>query len=142
MASSGQAQTDWDNPSGNDRCDRNLRKWRTIMNNKLTLTALTVAAIGIGLATSAPARAASGLLDQCHFNNSRQVLEKCCNTWVRQRGKPMWFDTGSSCSSVVACSRRGQWAGISAVAYAPKCRIEIPFDGGSSTPPSLRKRKG
>ena len=113
------------------------------MNNKLTLTALAIAALGIGLATSAPARAASGLLDQCHFNNSRQVLERCCDTWIRQKGKPMWFNSESSCHSVVACSARGQWSVISAVAYVPKCRIEIPpFDGGGSKPPPLGKRLG
>ena len=109
------------------------------MNNKLTLTALAIAALGIGLATSAPARAASGLLDKCQFNNGRQVVEKCCDTWIRQKGKPMWFTSESNCHSVVGCSLRGQWSGISAVAYVPKCRIEIPFDGGRSTPPPVRK---
>ena len=114
------------------------------MNNKLTLTALAIAALGIGLATSAPARAASGLLDKCHFNNNRQIVEKCCDTWTRQRGKPMWFNSDSSCSSVVACSVRRGPIGIVGVAvakaaYVPKCGIVMPLPsgGGSSggTPP-------
>ena len=109
------------------------------MNNKLTLTALAIAALGVGLVTSAPARAGSGLLDQCHFNNNRQVLEKCCNTWISQRGKPMWFTSDSTCSSVVACRASRSEIRILAVAYVPKCRIEIPFTGGGSTPPLTRK---
>ncbi|MEP6828232.1 MAG: hypothetical protein ABJA10_09165 [Aestuariivirga sp.] len=111
------------------------------MNNKLTLTALAIAALGIGLATSAPARAGSGLFDQCHFNNSRQVLEKCCNAWVSQRGKPMWFTSDSTCGSVVACRAGRATLRVLAVAYVPKCRIEIPFTGGGGSR-TLVQRKG
>ena len=100
------------------------------MNNKLTLTTLAIAAIGIGIATSAPARAATGLLDKCHLNSNRQTVEKCCDTWTRQRGKPMWFNSDSSCSSVVACSAGRGRIGIVAVAYMPKCEIVIPLPSG------------
>ena len=131
MAGSGQAQAGFASPPCNDQYDRNPRNRKSIMNNKLTLTALAIAALGIGLATSAPARAASGLLDKCHFNNNRQIVEKCCDTWTRQRGKPMWFNSDSSCSSVVACSvGRGTIGNVAATqaavakaAFVPKCEI-------------------
>ena len=114
------------------------------MNNKLTLTTLAIAALGIGIATSAPARAASGLLDKCHFNNNRQVVEKCCDTWISQRGKPMWFTSESSCSSVVTCRANRNAIGIVAVAYVPKCRIEMPSSigggGSKSSIPRLIQR--
>ena len=108
------------------------------MNNKLTLTALAIAALGVGLATSAPARA--GLLDQCQINNSRQALEKCCSTWISQMGKPMWFTSESTCGSVVACRAGRGEVRLLAAAYVPKCRIEIPFIGGEgSTPPTVKR---
>ena len=143
MAGSGQAQVVFTNPPRNDQHGRNPKNRKTIMNNKLTLTTLAIAALGIGIAASAPARAASGLLDKCHINNNRQVVEKCCNTWTRQRGKPMWFNSDSSCSSVVACSVRRGPIGIVAVgqvaivgaaamkaAYVPKCGIVMPLPSG------------
>ena len=103
------------------------------MNNKLTLTALAVAALGIGLATSAPARAAGNLLDRCQNNNSRYVVEKCCNTWIRQKGKPFWFGETGTCQNVVYCVTPNRIPTFSAVAFVPKCKIIIPLPSGGGS---------
>ena len=114
------------------------------MNNKLTITALAIAAVGIGLATSAPARASGNLMEKCQNNNSRYDVVKCCNTWIRQKGKPFWFGDAASCQSVVACVGKANVVGITAVAFKPKCQIVMPLprgngkSGGSDpTPPTV-----
>ncbi len=112
------------------------------MNNKLTLTALAIAAIGIGLATSAPARASGNLLDKCQNYGSRYGAEKCCSSWIRQQGKPWWFGDTGTCHNVVACAKKASTVGATLSVVKPKCHIVMPIasgDGGSreskSTPP-------
>ena len=103
------------------------------MNNKLTLTALAIAAVGVGIATSAPARASGNLMDRCGNDNSRYVIEKCCNTWTRQRGKPFWFGETGTCKNVVYCIAPSRTLTFSAVAYVPKCKIVMPLPAGGGS---------
>ena len=103
------------------------------MNNKLTITALAIAAVGIGLATSAPARASGNLMDKCQNNNSRYVVVKCCNTWIRQRGKPFWFGETGTCQNVVYCVTPNRIPTFAAVAYVPKCKIGMPLPSGGGS---------
>ena len=114
------------------------------MNTKLTFTTFTVAAIGLALATSAPAHAANSLFDQCHNDGSRHVLEKCCSSWIRQKGKPWWFGDTGNCHDAVACTKKSAVLG-SLTAVKPKCKLVMAFTGGGGgggggntpTPPAV-----
>ena len=106
------------------------------MNTKLTFTTLAIAAVGFALATSAPARASNGLLERCHSESSRHLVEKCCVAWIKQKGTPLWFGEGATCQNVVACAAQSSKLSITAVAVKPKCKIVMPIaaDGGRSKP--------
>ena len=113
------------------------------MDKKITFTTVIIAAIGLGLAASTPAKAASSLLDKCQASSSRQNVEKCCNTWIRQNGRPMWLSRDFSCGNVVSCSPGRLSRSVTAVAYVPKCRIDMPQPlGGKSSSRPLRGVKG
>ena len=80
--------------------------------------ALAVAALSaafMGFSTNANA---GSLRDTCSGTTLSSV-RNCCNTWVRQHGKPMWMlDNRGSCSSAAACSggRGGGVVGIASIA--------------------------
>ena len=113
------------------------------MNNKLTLTALAIAAIGIGLATSAPARASGNLLDKCQNYGSRHATEKCCSSFIRLQGRPWWFGDTGTCHNVVACAKQANNLSATLSVVKPKCHIVMPMasgDGGSRESKSPQPR--
>ncbi len=114
------------------------------MTNKLSLTALAIAAIGIGLATSAPARASGNLLDKCQNYSSRYGAEKCCSAWIRQQGRPWWFGDTGTCHKAVACAKTPNTVGATLSFVKSKCMIVLPSPAGEagsreskSTPPNI-----
>ena len=76
------------------------------MNGFLKMTGLltvATAAVGAVLLVSAPAKAQSTMRVTCH-GSSKQKVERCCDTWVKQNGRPFTlFGSRSSCGGVVVC---------------------------------------
>lgn len=79
--------------------------------------ALAVAALSAAFMGFSGNANAGSLRDTCSGTTLSSV-RNCCNTWVRQHGKPMWMlDNRGSCSSAAACTGgRGSVGEIAAVA--------------------------
>ncbi len=100
---------------------------------------LAIAAISAAFISYSTSANASSLRDSCS-GNSLSAVRTCCNTWVRQHGKPMWMlDNGGSCSTAVVCSggSNGQLKTLTAFVTNPRCYIEQtqPENKSSKTPP-------
>jgi len=103
--------------------------------------ALTVAALSaafMGYSTSA--NAATSLRDSCH-GSTHNAVERCCESWVRRNGKPMWMlvDANAGCHNAASC-RGGGKSTLPGIAYVkmPKCFIEQnppEIKSGPNTPP-------
>ena len=74
----------------------------TTMKISAALAAAAVSAAVMGYSTSA--NAAPSSLERC-VGSSRAVIENCCQTWVKRKGKPLWMtDHAMSCNSLpVTC---------------------------------------
>ena len=112
------------------------------MNNRLTLTTLAIATIGISLAATAPAHASGGLLDKCQNFASRYGAEKCCSAWIKTAGTPWWFGDTGTCKKSVSCVRNLRTVGA-ALALKKKCGLELRNvpngdNGSKPTPPPVR----
>ena len=77
------------------------------MNGLLKMTgilAVATAVVGTVLLVSSPAKAQSTMRVTCH-GSSKQKVERCCDTWVKQNGRSFWlFESRSSCGGIVVCA--------------------------------------
>jgi hypothetical protein len=113
----------------------------TKISAALAVAALSAAVMGF----STNANAAS-LSDTCSGTTLSSV-RNCCNTWVRQHGKPMWMmDNRGSCSSAAACSGGrggGEIKAIAKIVTHRRCYIDqvVLIDKSSPNhPPPQRGR--
>ncbi len=92
------------------------------------LAAAAISAAFMGYSTSA--NAASSSLDKCR-GSSHSIVAQCCQTWVKQNGKPQWMRGNNlSCTTAVVCQTN--WSGGTAT-----CQIDYtpPGNGGHNPPP-------
>ena len=110
------------------------------------LIAAAVISVGASLSLASPAKATS-LAEQCSASINRSVAVRCCTTWIKNHGTPIWMEqSGGSCQEAVACQagKRGLRT-LSSVSIAPqRCRVVVLVDmgSGSSNPltPPVRGR--
>ena len=78
-------------------------------------------------------------LRNCHAN-SKQRFVKCCDTVIREQGKPLWYvETGSSCQSIVVCKKYP----LSFVAAYPfPCNFQMPSDDNQGSNPGNGRKRG
>jgi hypothetical protein len=110
--------------------------------------ALAVAALSaafMGFSTNANA---GSLRDTCSGTTLTSV-RNCCNTWVRQHGKPMWMlDNRGSCSSAAACSGGhgsvGEIAAVAKIITKRRCYIDqvVLLDKSSPNNPPPKGTRG
>ena len=112
--------------------------------SKMTaLVAVAGASLGAALLLSAPAQAQGSMAVKCH-GSSKLIVEHCCDTWIKQNGRPQWmWDSNSSCGGVAACATAAPKSALSPTfVISPKrkknpCGIETPttVSHSSNTPP-------
>jgi hypothetical protein len=114
------------------------------MNSK-TIIAATFAIAGLAIAVSSPARADGSMLEKCHFGSSRALVEKCCTTWIRDNGKPLWMiEANVACHDAVSCrapQRPIRTNAIALVPYPLPCQmnsVKVPDGSG----PNIRVLRG
>jgi hypothetical protein len=102
--------------------------------------AVAAAALSVGFAISlsSPANAAGSMLEKCQPGSSRAVVERCCATWIRENGRPLWMvEAVASCGDAVSCKVGKRGSGpvgtISAVAVRTKCWINIIHTNGQGS---------
>ena len=67
------------------------------------LIAAAAISVGVSLSLASPAKASS-LADQCSASINRNIAMRCCTTWIKNHGKPIWMEqSGGSCNEAVAC---------------------------------------
>jgi hypothetical protein len=109
------------------------------LEDKMNITtkisaAVAVAAISAAfIGFSSSANAAASLRETCH-GSTRNAVERCCESWVRRNGKPMWMlvDAHAGCHNATSC-RGGGKSTLPGIAYVkmPKCYID-------QTPPDIK----
>jgi prephenate dehydratase len=102
--------------------------------------AIAAAAVSVGFAISfsSPAKAAGSMLEKCQPGSSRAIVERCCATWVRKNGRPLWMvEAVASCSDAVACKvgkkNGGPVAALAVATKKTKCRINILHNNGQGS---------
>jgi Chaperone of endosialidase len=110
--------------------DRDLKEDAMNIISKTTFIFVSAAfSICATVSFVTPARAANSMLEKCQKGSSRARVEGCCNSYVRENGKPLWMqEVSSSCSQVVQCWKNSDGF--------PECYIHIPPNNnqGSTTP--------
>jgi hypothetical protein len=97
------------------------------------LAVATLSAAFMGFSTNANA---GSLRDTCSGTTLSSV-RNCCNTWVRQHGKPMWMlDNRGSCSSAAVCTGGsvGEIGAVAKIVTKRRCYIDQAVPLGKSSP--------
>ncbi len=108
------------------------------MSNKSKISfaiAAAVISVGASLSLATPAKATS-LADQCSASINRSVAVRCCTTWIKNHGTPIWMEqSGGSCQEAVACKAGPrQLRSLAAVSIdRPRCSIVVLTDMGSGS---------
>lgn len=77
--------------------------------------------------SAGPASAGTNEVTSCRGTTKTQV-QNCCDTVVRQHGKPQWMRlSGKNCATAVVC-KSGSTIGVAAVA-AKVCTIKPVYNG-------------
>lgn len=83
--------------------------------------------IGLAAYSAGPASAGTNEVTSCRGTTKTQV-QNCCDTIVRQHGKPQWMRlSGKNCATAVVC-KSGSTVGVAAVA-AKVCTIKPVYNG-------------
>ncbi len=108
------------------------------MSNKSKFSfaiAAAVISVGASLSLASPAKATS-LADHCSASINRSVAVRCCTTWIKNHGTPIWMEqSGGSCQEAVACKAGPrQLRSLAAVSIdRPRCSVVVLTDMGSGS---------